>query len=210
MKLLEALNWRYATKRMTGKKVDRAVIDRILDAAQLAPSSGGLQPYNIILVENEELRKKIQAVAFNQPQIAEASHLLVFAAWNDVTAQNVTDYIQNIATGRNIEVATMDGLKNSLMNTVNNKTQEEKYQWTARQAYIAFGIAIAAAATENVDATPMEGFNPAALDELLGLKEKGLRSVTILTLGYRDTENDFLHGLKKIRRSKEELVLEMD
>jgi nitroreductase/dihydropteridine reductase len=210
MNLLEALNWRYATKRMTGKKVGRETIDRILDAAQLAPSSAGLQPYNIILVENEKLKKKIQAVAFNQPQVAEASHLLIFAAWADVTEKDVTSYIERIATGRNVSVESMAGLNGSLMNIVNTKTQEEKYQWAARQAYIAFGIAIAAAATESVDATPMEGFNPAALNELLGLKEKGLRSVTILTLGYRDTETDFLHSLKKIRRAKEKLVIEMN
>ncbi|MDR3678753.1 MAG: nitroreductase family protein [Flavipsychrobacter sp.] len=208
MNLLEALNWRYATKRMTGKKVSRETVDRILDAAQLAPSSAGLQPYNIILVENEELRKKIQAVAFNQPQIVEASHLLIFAAWNDVTEKEVSEYINRMAAERNIPVESLSYLNGSLMNLVNNKTQEEKYQWTARQAYIAFGIAIAAA-TEGVDATPMEGFNPAALDELLGLKEKGLRSVTILTLGYRDTENDLLHTAKKIRRPKEHMVLEM-
>ncbi len=210
MNLLEALNWRYATKRMTGKKVSRETVDRILDAAQLAPSSAGLQPYNIILVENEELRKKIQAVAFNQPQIVEASHLLIFAAWNDVTEKEVTEYINRMAADRKIPVESLSYLNGSLMNLVNNKTQEEKYQWTARQAYIAFGIAIAAAATEGVDATPMEGFNPAALDDLLGLKEKGLRSVTILTLGYRDTENDPLHAAKKIRRPKEHMVLEMD
>lgn len=210
MSLLEALKWRYATKRMNGKKVSRETIDKILEATHLAPSSAGLQPYNIILVENEELRKKIQAVAFNQPQIAEASHLLIFAAWNDVTEKEVTEYVHRMASERNVSVESLSMLNNSLMNLVNNKTQEEKYHWAARQAYIAFGIAITAAAVEGVDATPMEGFNPAALDELLGLNEKGLRSVTILPIGYRDAANDPIVGLKKIRRAKEHMVLEME
>jgi nitroreductase len=169
----------------------------------------GLQPYTLLVVESEELKKQIQPAAYNQPQIVEASHLLVFAAWEDVTEAHVNEYIANIAQTRGVTLESLDGFKASLMGIVDGRTFEQKHEWAARQAYIAFGTAIAAAAVEQVDATPMEGFNPAAVDAILGLREKGLRSVTILALGYRDTEKDYLVGARKVRRSKDELILKV-
>jgi nitroreductase len=209
MKLIDALNWRYATKRMTGEKVPAEKLDAILEATRLSASSMGLQPYTILVVENEELKKKIQPAAYNQPQITEASHLLVFAAWENVTEEHVNNYINDIINTRGVAPETLDAFKASLMGIVNGRTPEQKYEWAARQAYIAFGTAIAAAAVEQVDATPMEGFNPAAVDEILGLKEKGLRSVTILALGYRDAGKDFMVNQKKVRRAKDELILKV-
>lgn len=203
MKLIDALNWRYATKRMNGQAVPAEKIETILEAARLAPSSMGLQPYSVIVIDNPELKAKLQPAAYNQPQIVEASHLLVFAAWEDVTAEHVETYINDIAATRGVPVESLEAFKASLMGIVNGRTTAQKHEWAARQAYIAFGTAIAAAAVEQVDATPMEGFVPAQVDEILGLKEKGLRSVTILALGYRDSEQDFLANAKKVRRSKE-------
>ncbi|RAU82443.1 nitroreductase family protein [Pontibacter arcticus] len=207
MSLLENLNWRYATKRMTGEQVPQEKVDYILEATRLSASSMGLQPYTILVVEDIELRKQIQKVAYNQPQIVEASHLLIFAAWDDVTEAQVDAYMQNIATVRGVPVETLADFKGSLMGSVVSRTQEQKYEWAARQAYIALGTALAAAAEQGVDATPMEGFDPAGVDELLNLKEKGLRSVTMMPLGYRNTETDFLATAKKVRRNKEELFL---
>ena len=209
MELINALKWRYATKRMNGKKVAQEKIDNILEATRLSASSMGLQPYTILVVENEELKKKIQPAAFNQPQITEASHLLIFAAWDNVTEEQVNDYINNIAEVRGVSLESLEGFRKSLLNIVHGRTQQQKYEWSARQAYIAFGTAIAAAAVEEVDATPMEGFNADALDEVLNLKEKGLRSVTILALGYRDAEKDFLATSKKVRRNREKLIVEL-
>ncbi|HEX8460239.1 MAG TPA: NAD(P)H-dependent oxidoreductase, partial [Segetibacter sp.] len=203
MKLIDALNWRYAVKRMTGKKIDQEKIDNILEATRLSASSMGLQPYSIIVVENEELKKKLQPAAFNQPQIVESSHLLIFAAWDNVTEHNVDEYLNEIASVRGVTFESLAGFKASMMNIVNGRTKEQKYEWAARQAYIAFGTAIAAAALEEVDATPMEGFNPNAIDGILGFKEKGLRSVTILALGYRDANLDALASAKKVRRHKD-------
>ena len=208
MNLINALNWRYAVKRMTGKKVPQQKIDNILEATRLSASSMGLQPYTILAVENEQLRERIKPVAYNQPQITESSHLLVFAAWDDVTEQHVENYINHIMEVRNVSAASLAGFKNSLLN-ITRQPKEQKHQWAARQTYIAFGTAIAAAALEEVDATPMEGFDAAALDEVLQLKALGLRSVTLLALGYRDEENDFLAHSKKVRREKEKLVLEL-
>ena len=209
MKLIDALNWRYAAKRMNGQKVPAEKLDAILEATRLSASSMGLQPYTLLVIENEEVKKQIQPVAYNQPQITEASHLLVFAAWENVTEQHVEDYINNIAATRSVTLESLEGFKASLMNIVHGRTPEQKHEWAARQAYIAFGTAITAAALEEVDATPMEGFNPAAVDQILGLKEKGLRSVTILALGYRDTDKDYLVDAKKVRRSKDELILKV-
>lgn len=210
MSLLQHLNWRYATKRMTGERVPQEKVDYILEATRLSASSMGLQPYTILVVENPELRKQIQKVALNQPQIVEASHLLIFAAWNDVTETEVDEYMQNIAEVRGIPVESLADFKASLMNGVVSRPQEQKYEWAARQAYIALGTALAAAAEQAVDGTPMEGFDPAGLDELLNLKEKGLRSVALLALGYRHTEADFLATAKKVRRDKEQLFVALD
>jgi nitroreductase / dihydropteridine reductase len=208
MSLVEALNWRYATKRMNGKKVEQAKLDNILEATRLSASGVGLQPYNVIVVENEELKRKIQPVAFNQPQITEASHLLIFAAWDSITEERFDEFVREVAEQRGVSVESLDAYKNYKAHFL-GRTQEHNHQWAARQAYIAFGTAIAAAALEKVDATPMEGFNPEALDELLGLKERGLRSVTILALGYRDEAQDWLVGQKKVRRAKEKLIVEI-
>jgi nitroreductase len=209
MSFLETLNWRYATKRMTGEKVPQEKVDTILEAARLAPTASGIQPFNIVLISDRQLLEKVRPVANNQPQITEASHLLVFAAWNDITPEKI-DYIHDhITRERNLAVDAMATTVERLKGFFAGMTQEQRFQWAARQTYIAFGIAIAAAAIEQVDATPMEGFKNAELDLLLGLKEKGLRSTSLLALGYRDTTNDRLVNLKKVRRPKEELVIEL-
>jgi len=209
MSLIQALEWRYAAKRMNGQKVPQEKINNILEAIRLSASSMGLQPYNILVIEDQKLREKIKAVANNQPQITESSLLLIFAAWDNVTPAHIEEFINNTAEVRGVSLESLAGFKNSLLSIANTNTPEQSYQWAARQAYIAFGTAIAAAATEKVDATPMEGFNAAALDELLNLKEKGLRSVTLLPLGYRDTANDWLASQKKVRRDKDKLFLEL-
>ncbi len=210
MRFIESLRWRYATKRMSGKKVPQEKVDIILEAARLAPSAGGLQPFNILVVKDPELLKKIQPIANNQPQITEASHLLIFAAWDDITDSHIDRVFDHINKERNHTSEAQEAYKNRIKASFASRTQEERFQTAARQTYIAFGIAIAAAAVEEVDSTPMEGFNNAELDKFLGLKEKGLRSVTLLALGYRDVENDKLASQKKVRRPKEELVIELN
>jgi nitroreductase len=206
--LIRALNWRYATKRMNHEKVPAAKLENILEAIRLAPSSMGLQPYSVLVVEDPELRKKIRAVANNQPQLEEGSHVLIFAAWDKITPEKADDYIQLIAEARGIPKESLAGFAAA----VNGRTKlpgDAGFNWAARQAYIAFGIGIAAAALEEVDATPMEGFNADALNELLGLREKGLRSVVMLVLGYRDVAADPLAHAKKVRRDKSNLFVEL-
>ena len=206
MELLNALEWRYASKKMNGRKVPEEKVEKILEAIRLAPSSIGLQPYSVIVITDTNLRKQILPIANNQQQIIDSSHLLVFAAWDKITADRVDDFIQMNATTRNVPLASLDGLKNKLI-SISQRDEEENFEWAARQTYIAFATGIAAAAEERVDATPMEGFNNTALDKLLGLEEKGLRIVTLLPLGFREKEKDWLVNLPKVRRHKDHLFI---
>ena len=210
MSFLESLNWRYATKRMNGKKVPQEKVDIVLEAARLAPTANGLQPFTILSITDSALLEKIKPIANNQAQITEASHLLIFAAWDDITSKKIDEVFDQVISERGLPSDALDNYRNYLKSHFAGKTPEERFQSAAHQAYVAFGIAIAAAATEQIDAAPMEGFRNAELDELLGLKEKGLRSITLLPLGYRDEENDWLLPQKKVRRPKKELVIEMN
>lgn len=209
MNLLEALNWRYAAKRMNGEKVPAEKINNILEAARLAPTSGGFQPFGIINISNRELLEKVKPVAFNQAQITECSNLLVFCAHENVTAEHIAKVVDYTVNQRSAPAGSMDDYKNRMTANFTSKSAEENFNHAARQAYIAFGLAIAEAALLKVDATPMEGFNNVELDKLLNLKEKGLRSVCLLAVGYRDEQNDWLSKMKKVRRPLEELVIEM-
>ena len=203
MELLDALHWRYATKSMNGQKVPQEKVDAILEAAHLAPSSSGLQPYHIIVITDPILKEKITPIANNQSQIEACSHLLVFAAWDTYTADRISDVFERTTSERGLPANQMEDYKNRLIAGYPPRPVQVNFEHAARQAYISFGFAIVAAATLQVDATPMEGFNNAALDELLGLNEKGLKSVVILPLGYRKAENDWLVKLKKVRTAKE-------
>ncbi|GHA86148.1 NAD(P)H-dependent oxidoreductase [Modicisalibacter luteus] len=204
MSILDALQWRYATKRMNGQTVPQEKLDVILEAARLAPSSFGLQPYSVVVVADPALRERIREVAAPQPQITEGSHLLVFATWNEIHAGQVDDFIAHVADQRELPMDSLDGYRDAIKAAISqHPTQEARLQWAAKQAYIALGTALVAAATEQVDATPMEGFDPQALDEVLGLERKGLRSTVIMVLGYRDIENDRMASLKKVRWPRE-------
>ncbi|WP_343076070.1 NAD(P)H-dependent oxidoreductase [Halomonas elongata] len=207
MMLHTALNWRYATKRMNGRRVPEATVERILDAAHLAPSSYGLQPYSVVVVDTPELRERCQPAMFHQPQVVEGSHLLVFATWESIGEAEVDQLMALIAEERGLELASLEGYRHTVASTVNRlATAEARHQWAARQAYLAMGMVLTAAAMERVDATPMEGFDPAALDEVLALPARGLRSAVVATLGYRDAETDWLAGLKKVRWPRERVI----
>lgn len=208
--LIEKLNWRYATKKMDpSKAVPEDKVERILEAARLAPTSSGLQPFEIIVVTNPEIRAKIQEIAWNQAQVTEGSHLLVFAAWDNYTADRINMMFDLVNEERGFTNEGWENYRQMLLNTYVPRDAGTNYQHAARQAYIAFGIALAAAAFEGVDSTPMEGFDADKLDEILGLRAKGLRSVTILPLGYRDEANDWLASLKKVRRPRDQFVTEV-
>ncbi|MEM0543781.1 nitroreductase family protein [Flavobacterium sp. j3] len=208
MSIIPALKWRYATKRMNGVKIPKEKMDIILEAISLAPTSFGLQPYTIIVIENKAMLEKIKPIAMRQPQITEASVLLVFAVWDSITMEKIEAYIAQIAKEREVTVASLDPVKDRMAEQLKN-SDSDNLIWNAKQAYIALGFALVAAAVEQIDSTPMEGFDKALLDDVLQLKEKGLRSMLIMTLGYRDLKNDYLANLKKVRRPMESLFIEI-
>ncbi len=210
MELLDKLNWRYATKAMNGETVAQEKIDTIIEAASLAPTSSGLQPFEIIVVKNQAIKEKIKPIAWDQQVITACSHLFVFAAWDNYTADRINKQFDLTNTVRGFKNEGWENYRQMLLGSYPQREAELNFNHAARQAYIAFSQAIAAAAFEGVDTTPMEGFDPDALDEILGLRAKGLRSCVILAVGYRDTENDWLVNLKKVRKSKAELVTVID
>lgn len=200
MELLNALKWRYAAKKMNGTQVPEDLVAKIIEAAHLAPSSSGLQPFEIICISNQELKEKIHPIAFQQSQILDASHLLVFASWDQYTDERIDRIFNYMNIERGLPLDTTDAYKATLKQGLFAMSKEQQAAHTAKQAYLSFGIAIAAAAELKVDATPMEGFDNKQLNELLNLGEKGLYSATILALGYRKEDQDWLVNLKKIRQ----------
>ncbi len=202
---IETLNWRYATKKFdTSKKVSEEEIEKLLEAIQLSASSYGLQPYEIFVIKNAEIRNKLQSAAFDQPQITDSSHLLVFANLAEIDKSYVNDYLDNIAETRSTKRTELAGFEQMLDNTVLKFSPEEKNQWAANQTYIALGNLLSAAANFKIDACPMEGFNADEFDKILGLKEKGLTTAVVATIGYRSEEDQLQHAVK-VRKSKEEL-----
>lgn len=209
MSLLEDLQWRYATKKMNGTKVPQEKLDYILEAARMAPSSSGLQQYKMIVISDKALLEKIKDIAYNQSQIIECSHLLVWIAWDGYSDERISSVFNNMMDERGLPHDTMDGYKSVILNLYASKGQDWQAHHAAKQSYISFAMAIAAAAEQQVDATPMEGFIPEKLDELLNLKGSGYKSTVILPLGYRETENDWLVNMKKVRTPKEVFITEM-
>ncbi|MCD8538985.1 MAG: nitroreductase family protein [Leadbetterella sp.] len=209
MALLEDLNWRYATKKMNGQTVPQEKLDYILEAARLAPSSSGLQPYKIFVISDKEKLEKIREFSFNQSQITDCSHLLVWAAWDSYDAARVGDTLLRTSRERGLPDNTSEDYKKTLLDLYGPLGKEWQANRCAKQAYISFALAIAAAAEQKVDATPMEGFDNAKMDEFLELEKWGLKSVVLLPVGYRETENDWLVNLKKYRTPKEEFVTEV-
>jgi len=206
MELLDKLNWRYAVKAMNGEKVPQEKIDNIIEAISLSPTSSGLQPFEIIVITNQELKEKIRPISWNQSVITDCSHLIVFAAWDTYTADRINKMFDLTNTVRGFKNEGWENYRQMLLGSYPQKDEETNFNHAAKQAYIAFSQAIAAAAFEGVDSTPLEGFDPDALDKILGLREKGLRSCVMLPLGYRDDKNDWLVNLTKVRKNKEDLV----
>jgi nitroreductase len=210
LSLIDRMNWRYATKKMDpAKPVAAEKVERILEAARLAPTSSGLQPYEIIVVTDPAVRERIKLVAWNQAQITDGSHVLVFAAWDNYTPERINHMFDLTNEIRGFKNEGWENYRQMLLATYPQRPAEVNFQHAARQAYIGLSAAMIAAAYEEVDCTPMEGFDPKGLDEILNLSARGLRSAVILPLGYRDISGDWLVSLQKIRRSRAEFITDV-
>ena len=207
MSLLDSLKWRYAVKKMNGTNIPAEKLNTIIEATRLAPSGFGLTPYSIIVVEDEDTRKKLLPAFYNQAQVVDGSAVIVFAAWNTISEKEIEQYMQEIAEERGVAVDTLKDFSGAINGSFKNKTPEQARVWADKQAYLALGFTLIAAAAEEIDATPMEGFKPDAVDEILGLTALGLHSAVAVTLGYRDAANDYLSGAKKVRRASEKLII---
>lgn len=209
MALLEDLKWRYATKVYDPtKKVSQENVDKIVEAARLAPTSSGLQQFRVMVVSNQEIKEKLAPKVLNPEVMVDCSHVLVFAAWDRYTEERIDTIYDRTTEERGLPQGRFSSYTDKLKELYLKQSAEENFVHTARQSYIGFAMSIAEAAELKVDATPAEGFDNALVDEALDLKGKGLKSVTLLYLGYRAEEGDWLASMKKVRNTKEEFAVD--
>ena len=204
------MQWRYATKKYDAtKKVAQVDVDKIVEAIRLTPTSSGLQQFRLLVITNQEVKNQIVPIAFGQQIVADCSHLLVFAAWDRYTEERIVSMYDYITVERDQPADRFNAYTERLKAKYLPQEAEENFIHTARQAYIGLGLAMAQAAELKVDCTPMEGFDNDKLDELLGLPAKGLKSVLLLPLGYRDEAGDWLLKMKKVRKPTDEFLTEI-
>lgn len=206
---IEALQWRYATKKFDAtKKLSEEQLHTLTESLRLSASSYGLQPWKFFIVSNPALREKLQAAAYNQPQITEASHLIVIAAKKQVDEAHVDAFFESIMAERGATAEQLQGYKDMVLGTVHRLTPEQMMAWNIRQSYIALGTLLTVAAYEEIDACPMEGFDPAAFDALLGLSEQGLTTAVVCPVGFRSSE-DGMAQYKKVRFPEASVITEI-
>jgi nitroreductase len=204
-RVLAALNWRYAVKKFDpSRHIDAALWDALEEALLLTPSGIGLQPWKFIVVDDPEVRARLREASYNQPQVVEADKLVVFAARKGYSAEDVDRFIDRVAEVRGQTRESLEGLRNAAL-SVTLRPQEARDAWTSRQPYIALGNFLTSAALLGVDACPMEGFEPARYDEILGLREQGYTAVALAAAGYRSPEDRF-GGLAKVRFARETVI----
>ncbi len=210
MALIEDLNWRHAVKAYDPtKQVSEEIIGKIVEAARLAPTSSGLQPLKVIVVRNQEIKEKLAQGALNPDCMRDCSHVIIFAAWDQYTAERIDQVYDFTTDERGLPRGRFESYTSKLKSIYLEQPAELNFAHTARQTYIALGLALAQAAELKIDSTPVEGFDNAVIDEVLGLKEKGLKSVSLMYVGYADSEKDWIKPMKKVRVPKQEFVIEV-
>ncbi|WP_350291649.1 NAD(P)H-dependent oxidoreductase [uncultured Croceitalea sp.] len=205
MKLLENLKWRYATKKFDSEKiVSERDLDYLKEAVQLSVSSYGLQLYKVLIIEDKALRERLKEVSWGQSQVTEASHLFVFCNFSEHKEEHIDDYINNISKTQQIPISEIQGYGDFIKESLSQKNESEWQSWSKRQTYLSLANLLNACAELKIDACPMEGFDPVAYNEILGLDKKGLNASVIATVGYRSEEDDTQYR-KKVRKPLEEL-----
>lgn len=205
---INALNWRYAVKKFDNKEIPQEKLDIIMESLRLTPSSLGLQAWKFIIVENTDLRKQLLAASMNQEQVVDASHLIVLARNKDLEEGDVKKWTDYLAVEREMPNDKRDGFHQMIMGYLSGIEEESKGIWLDKQLYIALGNLMTVCAIEGVDSCPMEGFDPQQYDEILGLNEKGLKSVVVCPIGYRSADDPYQHQAK-VRYPKEDVFLSL-
>ncbi len=207
MDIIKSLRWRYATKKFDTKKIlPQEKINTITEAFNLTATSYGLQPLKLAIIKDKTLQKELTTHSWNQQQVADASHLLVFCIEKNIGEQYINEYFNNVKATRNTPDEILNPFKEQLVSSFKNKSTEEIYNWATKQAYLAMGNILTICAIEEIDACPMEGFIPEKYDEILNLNNHNLTSVLVLPVGYR-AEDDMFSELKKVRRSIDDTII---
>lgn len=209
MDILKKLEWRYATKRFdSDKKLNENQLDLLVDAVNLAPTSYGLQPFELFVAESSKIREELKVAAYGQSQVTDASQVFIFAVNSEISEKHIEAFVERTASQRGLSVESLADFRSMMVSSIMAKSPEARFQWAARQAYIALGVLLSTAASENIDACPMEGFNNAEFDRILGLEKKGLASVVMATVGFRSGEDKYSQ-LTKVRKSRNELLTKL-
>lgn len=209
MDILEKLNWRYATKAFDpSKKLNNEQLSSLLEATNLAPTSFGLQPFKILLIETTDIRVKLQKAAWNQPQTTEASHLLIFAANLELNDDDIDNFLSRTSEIRNIPLSSLAEYETMMKGFVAQMTSNDLAIWSAKQAYIALGQLMVAASVEGIDTCPMEGFDKGAVDKILDLPNQKLGSVVMAAVGFRSKDDKYQH-LPKVRKPLDEIIIKL-
>ncbi|MDG1778689.1 MAG: NAD(P)H-dependent oxidoreductase [Flavobacteriaceae bacterium] len=209
MSLLDALKWRYATKKFdTNKAISSSDLEKIKEGFNLSASSYGLQPVELLLVHNKAIQKELVPMAMNQLQVEQASHVAIFCVKTALDANYVVDYFERIKAIRETPDEILAPFRTHIIESFSTKTPEEVQLWGAKQAYLAMGNLLVVCADLKIDACPMEGFEPQKIDDYFDLKAKGLKSVLLMPMGYR-AEDDPFATMKKVRKALSESVTEI-
>ena len=204
---IDALNWRYATKKFdSAKKISEKDLNELLESARLSASSFGLQPWKFVVVEDKNLREKLKGEGFGQPQITDASHLIVLCSIRNLDEKYIKKYIEHVAKIRGISVDALKGSEDMMVGFAKQLGKQAMLEWTKKQTYIALGTLLSACALKKIDASPMEGFNPEKFDEILGLEELDLVSTVLCAVGYRSEKDETQH-YKKVRFEMKDIVI---
>lgn len=210
MSNIKALNWRYATKKFNSSKIlSETKLDVLKQAFNLTATSYGLQPLKMIIISNKHLQKQLRKYSWDQKQVDTASHVLIICIENEVDEKFITDYFNRVKHVRETPEEILKPFHNFLVEDFKARAKEEIEAWAINQAYLAMGTLLTVCAAEEIDACPMEGFEPQKYDELLSLHEKNLKSVLVLPVGYR-AEDDMHSKFKKVRRPIDEVIIEID
>ncbi|MBN1967816.1 MAG: NAD(P)H-dependent oxidoreductase [Candidatus Delongbacteria bacterium] len=209
MDLLNAMNKRYATKLFEkSKKVDETLISELMESTNLSPSSFGLQPFRIVRIQNDQLRQRLREVSWNQPQITDSSDLFIFCSKTEIDKEFIDKFVHLIAETRGLNKDDLNQYLEMMSSFVLSMPEESRFSWMSRQTYLALGTMITSAAVLGLDACPMEGFDKNEYDKILGLNQKGLTSLAVLAVGYRD-ENDNYSKMKKVRIPLDKMFINM-